>query len=214
MKKSIPVAILGFLLGASNLMAQNNVIKDLIKVNYPYTSKIGQTDTYFGTPVEDPYRWLEDDRSSDTEKWVSRQNNTTFGYLDNIPFREALKNRLESLWNYEKLSAPFTEGDYTYFYKNNGLQNQYVVYRKNSAGEEEVFLDPNTFSEDGTTSLMGLSFTKAGSKAASLISAGGSDWRKAIVIQTKNKEMVGDTLVDIKFSGISWKGNEGFFYSS
>ena len=214
MKKSIPVAILGFLLGASNLMAQNNVIKDLIKVNYPYTSKIGQTDTYFGTPVEDPYRWLEDDRSSDTEKWVSRQNNTTFGYLDNIPFREALKNRLESLWNYEKLSAPFTEGDYTYFYKNNGLQNQYVVYRKNSAGEEEVFLDPNTFSEDGTTSLMGLSFTKDGSKAAYLISEGGSDWRKAIVIQTKNKEMVGDTLVDIKFSGISRKGNEGFFYSS
>ena len=214
MKKSVPVAILGFLLGASNLMAQNNVIKDLIKVNYPYTSKIGQTDTYFGTTVEDPYRWLEDDRSTDTEKWVNRQNNTTFGYLDNIPFREALKNRLESLWNYEKLSAPFTEGDFTYFYKNNGLQNQYVVYRKNAAGEEEVFLDPNTFSEDGTTSLMGLSFTKDGSKAAYLISEGGSDWRKAIVIHTKNKEMVGDTLVDIKFSGISWKGNEGFFYSS
>ncbi len=214
MKKSISVAVLVLLLGTGNLMAQNNVIKDLIKVNYPYTSKIGQTDTYFGTSVEDPYRWLEDDRSTDTEKWVNRQNNTTFGYLDNIPFREALKNRLESLWNYEKLSAPFTEGNFTYFYKNNGLQNQYVVYRKNAAGEEEVFLDPNTFSEDGTTSLMGLSFTKDGSKAAYLISEGGSDWRKAIVLQTQNKEMVGDTLVDIKFSGISWKGNEGFFYSS
>ena len=214
MKKSILVAILGFLVGACNLMAQNNVIKDLIKVNYPYTSKIGQTDTYFGTTIEDPYRWLEDDRSSDTEKWVNRQNNATYGYLDNIPFREALKNRLESLWNYEKLTAPFKEGDHTYFYKNDGLQNQYVVYRKNTAGEEEVFLDPNTFSEDGTTSLMGLSFTKDGSKAAYLISEGGSDWRKAIVIQTKNREMVGDTLVDIKFSGISWKGNEGFFYSS
>jgi len=214
MKKLIPLVVLGFLLGTSNTIAQNTVIKDLIKVNYPYTSKVGQTDTYFGTQVEDPYRWLEDDRSADTEKWVNRQNNTTFGYLDNIPFREALKNRLESLWNYEKLSAPFTEGDHTYFYKNNGLQNQYVLYRKNKAGAEEVFLDPNTFSEDGTTSLMGLSFTKDGSKAAYLISEGGSDWRKAIVLHTKDKEMIGDTLVDIKFSGISWKGNEGFFYSS
>ncbi|WP_350286815.1 prolyl oligopeptidase family serine peptidase [uncultured Croceitalea sp.] len=195
-------------------MAQNTVIKDLIKVNYPYTSKIGQSDTYFGTSVEDPYRWLEDDRSPDTEKWVNRQNNVTFNYLENIPFREGLKKRLEELWNYEKLGSPFEEGKYTYFYKNNGLQNQYVVYRKTANGEEEVFLDPNTFSEDGTTSLMGLRFTKDGSKAAYLISEGGSDWRKAIVVNADDKKIVEDTLVDIKFSGISWKGNEGFFYSS
>ncbi|MDT0606378.1 prolyl oligopeptidase family serine peptidase [Croceitalea rosinachiae] len=195
-------------------MAQNKVIKDLIKVNYPYTSKIGQSDTYFGTAVEDSYRWLEDDRSKDTEKWVNKQNNVTFGYLERIPFREDLKKRLEELWNYEKVGSPFKEGDYIYFYKNNGLQNQYVVYRKKGDGEAEEFLNPNTFSEDGTTSLAGLSFTKDGSMAAYLISEGGSDWRKAIVIDTETRERVEDTLVDIKFSRLSWKGNEGFYYSS
>ena len=188
--------------------------REPIAVNYPTTAKVDTVDTYFGTEVPDPFRWLEDDMSPQTEAWVKEQNKTTFGYLDNIPFRADLKNRLEKLWNYEKLGSPFKEGDYTYFYKNDGLQNQYVVYRKKENGEEEVFLDPNTFSEDGTTSLMGLRFTKDGSKAAYLISEGGSDWRKGIVINAETKEQVEDTLVDIKFSGISWKGNEGFYYSS
>jgi len=188
--------------------------KEPIIVNYPATQKVDTVDTYFGTEVKDPYRWLEDDRSPETEAWVKQQNASTFGYLDKIPFREDLKNRLEKLWNYEKVGSPFKEGAYTYFYKNNGLQNQYVVYRKKGDGPEEVFLDPNTFSEDGTTSLMGLSFTKDGSKAAYLISEGGSDWRKGIVIDAESREVVEDTLVDIKFSGLSWKGNEGFFYSS
>ncbi|BFP41315.1 prolyl oligopeptidase family serine peptidase [Flavobacteriaceae bacterium GF1] len=188
--------------------------REPIAVNYPATAKVDTVDTYFETEVPDPFRWLEDDMSEETEAWVKEQNTVTFGYLDKIPFREDLKNRLEKLWNYEKLGSPFKEGDYTYFYKNDGLQNQYVVYRKKGDGEEEVFLDPNSFSEDGTTSLMGLSFTKDGSKAAYLISEGGSDWRKGIVINTENREIVEDTLVDIKFSGISWKGNDGFFYSS
>lgn len=188
--------------------------KEPITVNYPTTAKADSIDTYFGTEIKDPYRWLEDDRSTETEAWVKKQNKTTFGYLENIPFRNDLKNRLEKLWNYEKLSSPFNEGDYTYFYKNDGLQDQYVVYRKKGDAEVEVFLDPNTFSEDGTTSLAGLSFTKDGSLATYLISEGGSDWRKAIVINAVSKEVVEDTLVDIKFSGISWKGNEGFYYSS
>lgn len=188
--------------------------RDPIVVNYPETKKVDTVDTYFGTEVPDPYRWLEDDRSEETEAWVKAQNKVTFGYLDSIPFRDDLKQRLEKIWNYEKLSSPFKEGNYTYFYKNDGLQNQYVVYRKKEDGEAEVFLDPNTFSEDGTTSLMGLSFTKDGSMAAYLISEGGSDWRKAIVIDAESKEIVEDTLVDIKFSGVSWKGNDGFFYSS
>ncbi|MEP2238468.1 MAG: prolyl oligopeptidase family serine peptidase, partial [Maribacter sp.] len=166
------------------------------------------------TEVKDPYRWLEDDRSPETEAWVKEQNKTTFGYLENIPFRADLKNRLEKLWNYEKLGSPFKKGDYTYFYKNNGLQNQYVIYRAKKDEEPEVFLDPNTFSEDGTTSLAGLSFSKDGSLAAYLISEGGSDWRKAIILDAVNNEIVEDTLVDIKFSGLSWKGNEGFYYSS
>lgn len=188
--------------------------REPIAVNYPSTAKVDTVDTYFGTEVPDPFRWLEDDMSQQTEAWVKEQNQITFGYFDKIPFREDLKNRLEKLWNYEKLGSPFKEGDYTYFYKNDGLQNQYVVYRKKGDADEEVFLDPNTFSEDGTTSLMGLSFTKDGSKAAYLISEGGSDWRKGIVINAESREQVEDTLVDIKFSGISWKGNDGFFYSS
>jgi len=183
-------------------------------VNYPITAKADTIDTYFGNDVKDPYRWLEDDRSPETEAWVKEQNKTTFGYLEKIPFRNDLKNRLEKLWNYEKLGSPFKKGDYTYFMKNDGLQNQYVVYRTKGDEKPEIFLDPNTFSEDGTTSLAGLSFTKDGSLAAYLISEGGSDWRKAIILDTETKEIVEDTLIDIKFSGISWKGKEGFYYSS
>lgn len=207
--------IILFLFAATLLTACKTENKrEPIVVNYPATTKVDTADTYFGTEVKDPYRWLEDDRSSQTEAWVKEQNKTTFSYLEKIPFRNDIKNRLEKLWNYEKVSAPFKEGDYTYFYKNDGLQNQYVVYRKKGDGEEEVFLNPNKFSEDGTTSLAGLSFTKDGSLATYLISEGGSDWRKAIVLDTETMERVEDTLVDIKFSGISWRGNDGFYYSS
>ncbi len=185
-----------------------------ITMSYPETKKVDTIDTYFGTEIQDPYRWLEDDMSEETGEWVKEQNKVTFGYLDKIPYREELKNRLEKLWNYEKYSAPFKEGDYTYFYKNDGLQNQYVVYRQKNDEDPEVFLDPNTFSEDGTTSLSGLTFSKDGSIAAYSISEGGSDWRKIIVMDAASKEIKEDTLIDVKFSGISWKGNDGFFYSS
>ncbi|MFS4492643.1 prolyl oligopeptidase family serine peptidase [Maribacter sp. 2308TA10-17] len=210
MKRIILLPLLAIFLVA----CQTQIKKEPIVVNYPTTAKADSLDTYFGTEVKDPYRWLEDDRSPETEAWVKTQNETTFGYLENIPFRNDLKKRLEKIWNYEKIGTPFEEGDYTYFYKNDGLQNQYVVYRKKGEGEAEVFLDPNTFSEDGTTSLAGLSFTKDGSMAAYLISEGGSDWRKAIVLNAETKEIMEDTLVDIKFSGLSWKGNDGFYYSS
>ena len=182
---------------------------------YPETKKEVVRDTFFEQAVEDPYRWLEDDRSKETADWVTRQNEVTFGYLDQIPYRKDLKDRLTKIWNYEKIGTPFTEGDYTYFYKNDGLQNQSVLYRKKGTDTEaEIFLDPNTFSEDGTVSLAGLSFTKDGSLTAYSISEGGSDWRKIIVIETENKTQVGDTIVDVKFSGISWKKSEGFYYSS
>ena len=184
-------------------------------MNYPETTKTPVVDTYFGTEVTDNYRWLEDDRSKETESWVKTENEVTFDYLDKIPYRSQLKDRLSELWNYEKVGSPFIEGDYTYYYKNDGLQNQYVVYRKKGGeGEEEVFLDPNTFSEDATTSLSGLSFSKDGKTAAYSISEGGSDWRKIIVIDVESKKIKEDTLVDVKFSGINWKGNEGFYYSS
>lgn len=183
-------------------------------INYPTTAKKPVTDRYFEVDVEDPYRWLEDDNSEETADWVAAQNEVTFDYFDKIPYREQLKNRIEQLWNYEKVTAPYQEGDYTYYRKNSGVQNQYVVYRQKEGGVEEVFLDPNTFSEDGTTSLAGLQFSKDGSLAAYTISEGGSDWRKVIVIDTDTKEIIEDTLVDVKFSGTQWKGNEGFFYSS
>ena len=188
--------------------------KQTMAFTYPETKKVDTVTNYFGTEVKDPYRWLEDDRSDETAAWVKAQNKITFGYLNQIPYREQLKNRLEKLWNYEKYSAPFKEGDYTYFYKNNGLQNQYVVYRQKDNSVPEVFLDPNTFSKDGTTSLGALRFSKDGSIAAYTISEGGSDWRKVIVMDAISKEIKGDTIVDVKFSGVSWKGNEGFYYSS
>lgn len=184
------------------------------KINYPETKKIDHVDTYFGEKVSDPYRWLEDDRSAETEAWVKAQNVVTYGYLEQIPYRNQLKNRMEQLWNYEKISAPFKEGDFTYYFKNNGLQNQSVLYRKDKAGKEEIFLDPNTFSKDGTTSLGGINFSKDGSLVAYSISEGGSDWRKVIVMEAKTKNIIGDTIVDVKFSGVSWYKNEGFYYSS
>ncbi|WP_288955540.1 prolyl oligopeptidase family serine peptidase [uncultured Polaribacter sp.] len=185
-----------------------------IEVTYPETIKKPVIDTLFGTAVVDNYRWLEDDRSKETEEWVKAENEVTFDYLSKIPYRDQLKSRLSELWNYEKVGRPFKEGDYTYFYKNDGLQNQYVVYRKKGDGEAEVFLDPNTFSEDGTTSLGSLSFSEDGKTTAYAISEGGSDWRKIIVMDAESKMIKEDTLVDVKFSGISWYKNEGFYYSS
>ncbi|SUZ86019.1 uncharacterized protein METZ01_LOCUS38873 [marine metagenome] len=171
-------------------------------------------DSYFETDIQDPYRWLEDDLSEETMNWVSNQNKTTFNYLNSIPYKRNIKKRLEQIWNYEKRTSPFNEGDYTYYYKNNGLQNQYVVYRKKDSEDEEVFLDPNSFSEDGTISLTGLDFSKNGKLVSYSISEGGSDWRKVVVMDAETKEIIGDTLTNIKFSGISWKNNDGFFYSS
>ena len=184
------------------------------QIEYPITSKIIVTDAYFNINIEDPYRWLEDDTSFQVKEWITKQNELTFSYLEQIPQRNILKNRLEELWNYEKIGIPFNEGSYTYFYKNDGLQNQYVLYRKKGEEQEEVFIDPNQFSEDGTISLSGISFSGDGSLLAYSISEGGSDWRKIIVIETERKTMVEDTLLDVKFSGISWNGNKGFYYSS
>ena len=183
-------------------------------LTYPETKKTATVDTYFGTEVNDPYRWLEDDKSAETAAWVKEENKVTFDYLSKIPFRNKIKERMEKLWNYEKISAPFKEGGYTYFYKNNGLQNQSVLYRTDKSGKEEVFLDPNTFSKDATTSLDGVSFSKDGSKVAYSVSKAGSDWRTVIFIDAKTKKEIDTPLVDVKFSGLSWKGNEGIFYSS
>ena len=220
LKKTLTCAVVIALAGCSQPAentSQNEVktaMKAVNSLDYPETKKGTVVDTYFGENVADPYRWLEDDMSDETAQWVKTQNNLTFSYLEQIPYRDTLKQRLEKLMNYEKISAPFTEGDYTYFYKNDGLQNQYVLYRSKDGGEAEIFLDPNTFSEDGTTSMSGLSFSEDGSLLAYQISEGGSDWRKIIVIDTETKEQVEQALVDVKFSGVSWLANDGFYYSS
>lgn len=213
MKLNLLPALL--LMATTFSFAQQPELNKNISLKYPETKKVDTVTDYFGTRVKDPYRWLEDDRSAETEAWVKAENKVTFAYLEKIPFRKELRERLSELWNYEKLSAPFKEGDYTYFYKNDGLQNQYVVYRRKKDNEQaEVFLDPNKFSEDGTTSLSALSFSKSGKLAAYSISEGGSDWRKIIVMDAESRERIEDTIKDVKFSGISWKGDEGFYYSS
>lgn len=210
MKLSVYLLLAAMAIGACSKAKKD----DAEKLTYPETKKIEVTDEYFGTKVSDPYRWLEDDRSPETEAWVKEQNKFTFAYLDKISIRSKIKNRLEELWNYEKLSAPFEENGVKYFYKNDGLQNHSVLYAQKGDAEPEVFLDPNTFAADGTTSLASLSFSENGKMLAYAISEGGSDWRKVIVMNAENKEIIGDTLVDVKFSGVSWKGNEGFYYSS
>ena len=207
----IAAATIPFGMNEGTAQQQNGTMK----LQYPQTRKDDSVkDTYFGTTVADPYRWLENDTAADTKAWVKEENKVTQGYLKQIPYRDAIRKRLEALWNYERYSAPSKEGKYTYFYKNSGLQNQAVYYRQLDNQEPEVFLDPNTFSAKGTTSLAGIDFTKDGSLAAYQISEGGSDWRKVIVINAITKEHLDDTLHDVKFSGIAWKGNEGFYYSS
>ncbi len=195
-------------------MACNEKTTTAERISYPITNKGEVVDIYFNDSISDPYRWLEDDLSEETAAWVTAQNEVTFGFLNQIPFRQKLQKRLEKVWNYEKVGAPFKEGNYSYFYKNDGLQNQYVLYRKDKDEKTEVFLDPNTFSEEGTISLGSVSFSKDGSKVAYSISEGGSDWRKVLIMNALSKEIVEDTLIDVKFSGLSWKGNEGFYYSS
>ena len=185
-------------------------------ISYPATMRdTSAGDVYFGVKVADPYRWMENDTSLATKDWVLAENKVTNNYLSKIPFREEIRNRITSLYNYEKYTSPFRVGNYIYFYKNSGLQNQSVLYRQREGSSEiELFLDPNSFSLTGTTSLSDIEFTEDGALAAYQISEGGSDWRKLIVMDAVTKAQVGDTLHDVKFSGISWRGKEGFYYSS
>lgn len=185
-----------------------------IPVTYPATRKdTTVTDNYFGTKVADPYRWLEDDQSAETKEWVQRQNLVTNGYLSQIPYRDAIKKRLEQIWNFEKFGTPFREGGKYYFFKNDGLQNQSVFYQQESLESQPVVvLDPNTFSADGTSSLQELDFSKDGRYLSYSISKGGSDWRTLLVRDLKTGQNLPDQLEWAKFTGFAWQG-DGFFYS-
>jgi prolyl oligopeptidase len=182
-------------------------------LDYPQTRKDNQVDDYFGTKIADPYRWLEDDNSAETAKWVEAENKVTFGYLDKIPYRAQVKTRLEQLFNYPKYTAPFRRGESLFFSKNEGLQNQNVEYvQKGLEGAPEVLLDPNQFSADGTSRLINFDVSSDGRYAAYGISVGGSDWLEIHVLEVATKKVLSDDLKWIKFVGVGWAGN-GFFYS-
>ena len=182
-------------------------------IQYPETKKVDQKDVYFGVEVNDPYRWLENDKSQETEAWVKAQNEVTFSYLSKIPYRDKIKERLTSLWNFETMQAPFKKAGKYFFFKNNGLQNQDVLYMQNSLTDEpKILLDPNTLSEDGTVSLGGYSVSNDGKYLAYQISKGGSDWNEIFIKEIETGKDLEDHIKWIKFSGIAWYKN-GFFYS-
>jgi prolyl oligopeptidase len=182
------------------------------KINYPETLKTDTVDVYFGTEVPDPYRWLEDDNSAETASWVTAQNEVTDAYLAKIPYRDQIRERLTALWNYPRYGVPFKKGGYYFFFKNDGIQNQSVLYIQDSLkGEARVFLDPNKLSADGTTSLGTYSVSKDGKYFAYAISKAGSDWNEIYVMETATGKQLADKLEWVKFSGISWRGN-GFYY--
>ena len=177
------------------------------KFSYPLTEKSAQTDNYFGTSIADPYRWLENDTAKNTGEWVKAQNAVTSKYFEQIPFREKLKNRLTELWNYPKFGAPQKEGEWFTFYKNDGLQNQAVLYvQKGLDGEAVVLLDPNKLSADGTVALQATAFSKKEVYFAYAVSASGSDWQEIRVMDFNSKKLLTDKLDYVKFSGISWAG--------
>lgn len=183
------------------------------KINYPETRKTDTIDVYFGTQVADPYRWLEDDNSEETAAWVKAQNDVTNAYLAKIPFRDQVRERLTSLWNYPRYGVPFKKGGKYFFFKNDGIQNQSVLYIQDSLqAEPRVFLDPNKLSEDGTTALGTYSVSKDGKYFAYAISKAGSDWNEIYVMETETGKQLADKLEWVKFSGISWREN-GFYYS-
>ena len=198
------------LMSQMSLHAQNQTQK----IQYPKAKKVDTVDVYFGHKVADPYRWLEDDNAPETEAWVKAENKITFDYLNKIPFREALKKHLTKIWNYPKYRVPFKKGGRYFMFKNDGVQNQDVLYMMSDPQDEpEVLLDPNLFSVDGTVALADVSVSKDGKHLAYSISSGGSDWNEVHVMNIETRKTLSDRIQWVKFSGISWK-DDGFFYSA
>lgn len=207
--KKLSFAILYFIM----IMTTGTVMAQQPGISYPQTRKTDVKDDYHGTSIADPYRWLEDDNSAETKAWVTEENTLTQSYLAKIPFRDAIKKRLEVLWNYPRVGAPFKKGDWYYFYKNDGLQNQAILYRQKALNAPaEVFIDPNKLSANGTVALGTVAFSKDAKYAAYLIAKAGSDWQQAFIMDVETKGLLTDSLDWIKFSGLSWRGN-GFYYS-
>jgi len=203
-----------FLLTAITLIISACMQNKRCEIEYPNAKKADTVDVYFGQEVADPYRWLEDDNSAETAEWVEAENTVTFDYLDKIPFRQQLKERLTEIWNYPKYRVPFKRGDKYFIQKNDGIQNQDILYiMDNIDAEPEVLLDPNTLSVDGTVALSDISVSKDGKYLGYSISSGGSDWNEIFVLEIKSGKLLKDHVKWVKFSGIAWK-DDGFFYSS
>jgi len=182
-------------------------------VTYPLAKKVDSADNYFGTKVADPYRWLEDDNSVETAEWVKAENEVTSNYLARIPFREKIRDKLTRMWNYHRIGVPFRQGPYYFFFKNDGLQNQAVMYYKSGLdGEPKVLLDPNALSADGTVALSGTSVSHDGRYLAYSLARSGSDWNEVHVLEIASGRVLPDELKWVKFSGMSWQG-DGFYYS-
>ncbi len=204
------------LAGAAAILTGCNDMKQIKHMPYPRTERTDVTDNYFGTEVPDPYRWLEDDNSEATAAWVKAQNVVTQDYLSQIPFRGAIRERLTELWNYPKEGIPAKHGDAWYYFYNDGLRNQSVLYRTaQPGGEGEVFIDPNTLSEDGTVALSGVTFSKDGKYCAYSVAASGSDWVEIRVMNTADRTLTSDRINWVKFSGAEWApDSKGFYYSA
>lgn len=210
LKKISPILLVSTLVACSTSEKET----ESATVNYPTTKKVDTVDTYFDTKIADPYRWLEDDRSTETEAWVKEQNGVTFNYLSTIPFRNKIKERLTQIWNFEKRSAPFKKGSKYFFYKNDGIQNQSVLYvQEGLNGTPKVLLDPNALAADGTVSLGGLSISKDGKYLGYSINRAGSDWSEIYVMEIESGKKLNDEIKWVKFSDIAWKG-DGFYYSA
>lgn len=213
-KTTLCLVALSGLLGCGDNTSSDAQIAASAPINTVDTRRGNHVDTYFGVEVADPYRWLEDDLSDETANWIGDQNSVTRDYLADIAIRDDVKATVARLINFEREGAPFVAGDARYVYRNSGLQNQSILYRVADDGSETVFLDPNSFSDDGTVSMSGVSFTDDGSRVAYQLSVGGSDWRSIVVRDVASGQILETPLNDVKFSGIAWLGSEGFFYSS
>jgi len=200
-----------YLLGGVILLSSCNNQSQQLK--YPVTRKVDTVTNYFGTKVADPYRWLENDTSAETAQWVKEENEVTQNYLSKIPFRDSIKKRLTELYHYEKYSVPFTRGNYVFFYKNNGSQNQSVLYVQDGlTGGPRVLIDPNTLSKEGTVSINEISVSNDEKYLAYSISRSGSDWNEFYVVDVASGKQLSDSLNYSKFSDIGWKG-DGFYYT-
>jgi len=205
--------LLNIILISVVILMMNSCMEKVEPINYPVTQMVDQSDDYFGAKVEDPFRWLEDDNSAETAEWVKAQNAVTDAYLAKIPFRNKIKERLTQIWDYPKYGVPFKKGERYFYFKNDGMQNQDVMYmRDNLEADPEVLIDPNTLSEDGTVALSGMDISKDGKYLAYAIARAGSDWNEIYIMEIESREILKDKIEWVKFSNIAWS-NDGFYYS-